>query len=144
MHRLPRDRELISTPRRISFKPSLFVNSSATKVVGLFRRCGKCQASEGERLEYSRQLPHMPDTHLIPTRSPTWIDEFSAPGPSLTTIPTPSWPPIWPCGVGKGRDAHLWVMISSAFALSCHGLVLFRRLCLATLTPRASSVEAKR
>jgi hypothetical protein len=41
---------------------------------------------------------------LIPTRSPTLILPFSDPGPSLWTIPTPSWPPTWPGCVGYGTE----------------------------------------
>lgn len=28
------------------------------------------------------------------------------PGPCLTTVPTPSWPPTWPFCVGNGRAGH--------------------------------------
>lgn len=35
---------------------------------------------------------------------------FSVPGPSLTTVPTPSWPPTWPGWTGAGRIFHDDVM----------------------------------
>ena len=47
-----------------------------------------------------RQLPQIAEIHLMPTRSPSLMVDDSVPGPSLTTLPTPSWPPIWPAEVG--------------------------------------------
>lgn len=46
----------------------------------------------------------------MPTLSPTLMVLVSAPGPSLTTLPTPSWPPTCPAWVGCGRMAQLLVM----------------------------------
>ena len=53
-----------------------------------------------------QQLPQARETHLMPTRSPTLMLDFSAPGPSLTTLPTPSCPPTCPACVGYGRPFH--------------------------------------
>jgi hypothetical protein len=56
-----------------------------------------------------RQFPHALATHLMPTRSPIFRPLDSVPGPSLTILPTPSWPPTWPGRVG-GSPAH-WMVL---------------------------------
>ena len=53
-----------------------------------------------------RQARQAEDTHLMPTRSPSLAPALPVPFPTLTTNPTPSWPPTWPCCVADGRCAH--------------------------------------
>jgi len=53
----------------------------------------------------------MAAAHLMPTLSPSLTVPISEPGPSFCTMPTPSWPPIWPEGTGKGRECQPLVMM---------------------------------
>lgn len=103
-HPPPRDRALEATKHRLVNQhipchrtPSPFPSR-------------KRESNEGKDL---RQLPHVPETHLMPTRSPTLTLEFSAPGPSFTTFPTPSCPPTWPSCVGCGSATHYIPILSA-------------------------------
>lgn len=60
------------------------------KMISLCAKDGKLPHHGG----YLRKFPQVPDTHFTPTRSPTLIVEVSLPGPSFTTLSTPSWLPI--------------------------------------------------
>lgn len=51
---------------------------------------------------HASHASQMPDIHFIPTRSPSLTAALSVPGPILTILPTPSWPPTCPACVGKG------------------------------------------
>lgn len=76
-----------------------------SKALGVFRQyLVRCESNYG--VNNARHVPQTPATHLIPTRSPTLTCEFSHPGPSLTTTPTPSWPPTCPSWVGNGSGFH--------------------------------------
>jgi hypothetical protein len=54
----------------------------------------------------------------MPTRSPSFTRLFSEPGPSLCTIPTPSWPPTCPGCVGYGTIQSIRIKFHERMTLT--------------------------